>query len=275
MSTSPAQPAPPLGSLLDDPSLDAIGSGARPSTGPKPKRPFWPAPVRRVWNKPRARWSILAGLVLSLTIAAFVFLRPKPQPDFADAPMDDVLDYALLTEDFNHLPIDKRLALIKELVDRVKSMSADDSAMMAMFAASIEGKMREQLERNVTLLAADMWDKYAWDYTHAPPEKRAEQLDQTFLDMTKMLESVAGVQNNKTDEERLADARAQAKRDQDMFATGKGPTGTQMARMAAGMRQTMLKNGSPQQQARGQQLMRDMTRHLRGQDVTTGKGSGK
>ncbi len=271
MSTSPAQPA--LGSLLDDPSLEAIGSGggARPPAGPKPKRSFWPEPMRRLWNKPRLRWSILGGLVLAIAITAFVFLRTKPQPDFADAPMDDVLDYALLTEDFNHLPIDKRLALIKELVDRVKSMSADDSAMMAMFAASIEGKMREQLERNVTLLAADMWDKYAWDYTHAPPEKRGEQLDQTFLDMTKMLESVAGVQNNKTDEERLADARAHAERDQDMFATGKGPTGTQMARMAAGMRQTMLKNGSPQQQARGQQLMRDMTRHLRGQDVTSAK----
>lgn len=272
----PAQAPPaPMGSLLDDPTMETIGSGGARASKVKGPRAFWPAPVRRFFANPRQRWITIGVAALALAITAFFYLRPRPQPDFAEAEMDDVLDYALLSEDFNQLPIDKRLELIKELVDRIKGMSGDDSAMMAMFAASVEGKMREQLERNVTLLAADTWDKYAFEYAHVPADQRAEKLDKTFLDMTKMLESVAGVDNNKSDQERLAEAREQARRDQDMFATGKGPTGTQLARMAAGMRQTMLKNGSPQQQARGQQLMRDMTRHLRGQDVVTGKPGGK
>lgn len=279
MSTAPtnAQLAaqPGMGSLLDDPTLADIGSAQERPPTPKTPRPFWPAWMVRLWNRPRVRWSVIATSVLALGIGAFLYFRPVPQPSFAEDPMDDVLEYALLTEDFNKLPIEQRLQLIKELVERIKGMSADDSATMALFAAGVEGKMREQLERNVTLLAADMWDKYAWEYTTVPADKRDDHLDQTLLDMTKMLESVAGVENSKSDAERLADARAQAKRDQDMFATGKGPTGTQMARMAAGMRQSILKNGSPQQQARAQQLMRDMTRHLRGQDVSTGKPAQK
>lgn len=278
MSVTHPQPAPVephspfAGSLLDDPALAPLAAG---SPAPTPRRSLprlrLPAPLLRLWSRPRWRYASVGVALLAAAVAAFFALRPTPQPDFAFAPMDDVLDYTLLTEDFNRLPIDKRLRLITELVERFKTMSSGDSAAMAMFAASIEGRMRKQVERNATLLAADVWDKYAWDYVNAPAESRADAIEKSFLDLSKTLEAIAGVQNTKTDKERLEEARAQAKRDQELFKSGEGPTATQMARMASGMRKAMLENGSPQQQIRGQQLMRDMTRYLRGQDIVTGK----
>jgi hypothetical protein len=41
--------------------------------------------------------------------------------------------------------------------------------------------------------------------------------------------------------------------------------------MADLMRNRVGQHSPPQQQQRGMQLMRDMTRHLRGQDAVTGK----
>ena len=125
--------------------------------------------------------------------------------------------------------------------------------------------------RNAALVAIDVWDQKALDYQKVPEENREAYLDSLFLDMTKLLETMAGVSSTKSDEERLEEARDQAKKDQDMFATGKGPSGGQMARMAGFMRNGMGQHSNPQQQQRGQQLMRDMTRHLRGQDPSTGK----
>lgn len=269
---APAAGSPFSGSLLDDPTLAPLATGAAPAPAARVRAPRrMPAALSRLWSTPRRRGISITLALLVVGLTAFFVLRPKPQPDFAAAPMDDVLDYALLTEDFNRLSIEQRLALLTELVDRFKNMSAGDSAAMAMFAAGIEGRMRKQLERNATLLAADVWDKYAWEYAGSPPEQREEAVEKAFLDLSKTLEAIAGVQNTKTDAERLADARAQAKRDQELFKSGEGPTATQMARMASSMRKAMLENGSPQQQIRGQQLMRDMTRYLRGQDIVTGK----
>lgn len=35
--------------------------------------------------------------------------------------MDEVLNYTLLTDEFNNLPVDKRLELLKDLIDRLKN----------------------------------------------------------------------------------------------------------------------------------------------------------
>ncbi|MBY0311431.1 MAG: hypothetical protein K2W85_05135 [Phycisphaerales bacterium] len=210
-------------------------------------------------------------LVLSAIALYFVF-RPVPQPDFVEDPIDDLLNFTLLTEEFNRLPLDERLALLKDLIERLKTMSGDDSAMMAAFAASIDSdKLRRQIEKNASQLAVDVWDKFAFDYQKVTVESRDAYLDQVVIDMTKLMETVAGIQIEKTDEQRLKDAREQARRDQERLRSGEGPTAGQMARMADFLRNRVGGQTTPQQQARGMQLMRDMTRHLRGQDPATGK----
>lgn len=257
----------PMGESL----LEGLEAAPAPAVAVK-VRPKRPNPLRPLWDNKRVRYALLAVLVIGGGLGAFFLLRPVPQPDYALAPMDEVLDYTLLTEDFNKLPVDKRLDLIRQLIERLKTMSGDDSMMMAMFAAGIDtDKLREQLMRNAALVAIDVWDQKAIDYQKVPTENREAYLDSLFLDMTKLLETMAGVSSTKSDEERLEEARDQAKKDQDMFATGKGPSGGQMARMAGFMRNGMGQHSNPQQQQRGQQLMRDMTRHLRGQDPSTGK----
>ena len=89
--------------------------------------------------------------------------------------------------------------------------------------------------------------------------------------MTKLMETVAGEHSDKTDEQRLKEARDQAKRDQDALSKGEGPTAGQLTRMADLMRNRVGQHSAPQQQQRGMQLERDMTRNLRGQDPETGK----
>ena len=267
MSTSHS---PISGSLLDgiDTPPEKVVPVKRPRANPLAKL-AWLAPL---WTNSRTRYAILASLVLIGGVAAYFHFRAVPQPDYATAPMDDVLGYTLLTDEFNNLPIDKRLELLKDLIDRLKTMSGDDSAMMAAFAASIDtDKLRRQIEENASRLMLDVWDKYALDYQKKPTDQKAEYLDTALLNLEKMMETTAGVTSNKTDEERLKEARQQAKRDQEMMAKGQGPTAGQLARMADLMRNRVGEHSPPQQQQRGMQLMRDMTRHLRGQDPVTGK----
>lgn len=266
MSTTPQSQL--SGSLLE--GLEAPAVPAAPAIKRPRRNPL--RPLLPLWSDTRLRYSILFSLALILGVGAFFHFRKVPQPDYASAPMDEVLNYTLLTDEFNNLPVDKRLELLKDLIDRLKTMSADDSSMMAAFAASIDtDKLRKQLEENASHLALDVWDKFALDYQTVPTDNRDAYLDKTLLEMTHLMETVGGFTDNRTDDEKIAEARKQAKRDQDMLAQGRGPTGGQLARMADLMRNRVGQHSSPQQQQRGMQLMRDMTRHLRDQDPVTGK----
>lgn len=251
----------PMGdSLLE--GLIEPAPAAAPAKAARPRRSFkLPEPLR----DRRVQAGIAAALLVAGSIGGYFALRAVPQPDYAAAPMDDVLDYTLLTDDFNALPVDKRLDLIAALLKRLQSMSSEDSVAMAMFASMIDSdKMREQLMKNASLIAIDKWDQYARDYQSVPDGDRGAYLDKAFLEFAKLGETLTGQPVNKTDDELLKDGRDQAKRDKDRLLSGEGPTGGQMARMAGMLRNGMGKNSNPQQQMRGQQLMRDMTRHLRG-----------
>lgn len=269
MTSAQSNASPHPGSLLEGIEQPAAAESPIAPARSGPRLPGWMA---RAWGNRPARYIAGSVLLLALGIGMYLWLRPVPQPDFADDPIDDLLNYTLLTDEFNSLPLDQRLELLRELIDRLKTMSGDDSAMMAAFAASIDtDKLRKQIEENASRLALDVWDKFALDYQRVPSDSRGAYLDQVVLDMTKLMETVGGIQSDKTDEQRLKEARAQSKRDVEMLDSGKGPTAGQLARMGDFMRNRVGSNSSPQQQARGMQLMRDMTRHLRGQDPATGK----
>jgi glutamate synthase domain-containing protein 1 len=137
------------------------------------------------------------------------------RPDFASDDLDDVLNYAMLTDDFNRLPIDERMKLLSELVKRLKSSSSGDSAMLAAFAAGIEGQLRDQFVTNSAKLAVDMFDQYARNYDKVPEEQREKYLEDSFADMTKKMEAVAGVTRNVSDADRVSEVRRQAQRHQD------------------------------------------------------------
>lgn len=226
----------------------------------------------------RRRWVLgarvaLGALVVGLGVGAYFVFRPVPQPDYLLDPLDDVLGYTLLTDEFNKLPVDKRLELIGQLVQRFRSMNSGDSVLMASFAAGIAGAARDQLMENGSRLAVDTWDKFAVDYAKVPDEQRGEFLDRTFVDFTKMMETLGGRPRNISDEERLAEGRRQAARDMERIKENpsRGPSSEMAGQMFQFMNEGVGKFASAQQRVRGQQMMRDMVRRMRGVDIVTGK----
>jgi hypothetical protein len=235
--------------------------------------------VREPWRDPskkprmvRAAWIAGALLLAGGATGAYFALRATPQPDYLDSGLDDVLDYTLLTDEFNKLPVAERLKLVGQLIARLKSMDAGDSAMMAAFAAGIAGAAREQLMENVSLLAVDVWDTYATRYDAVPAEDREKFLDDAFLEFTKTMEGVGGVQRNVTDEERIAEAKRNAERDSQRMKEGKGPSGEQLGRMFTFLKDGVGSHATPHQRARGAVLMRDMVRHFRGESPAAPPG---
>jgi len=238
------------------------------------------AGVARFRKDPELKWvrrvSATAGVLLVVLIGTWAATRlmPTPKPNFLDGDLGDVLEFALLSDDFNKLPLDERMRLLKDLVQRMKTMSADDAPIMAAFAAGIEKEMRRQLETNVKKLAADMIDEYAADYSTVPPEKASEYLDDAVIRFTELMEDVAGEKSPlpRDEKERLAVIKTQAKKDEERM---REDTSKLTAGRAARFFEFVHKDddavSSPVQRGRTVRFMRDMTRHLRGQDPSTGK----
>ncbi|MCA9300340.1 MAG: hypothetical protein KDA28_14820, partial [Phycisphaerales bacterium] len=110
------------------------------------------------------RRRVLAGIaalvVIGGAVGTWLAVRPTPKPD-PWAGLDELFDYTLLTDDFNDLPIEERLEMIRAIIDKMKSMDSSDSVLVATFAAQIKGYARQQLEKNASRLAIDLWDDYA------------------------------------------------------------------------------------------------------------------
>lgn len=230
----------------------------------------------RLWGRRWLRRGIVSALVLMVSAGgafAYVQMRPRVAPDVFADDLADVLDYTLLTDAFNKMPVEERLALIKKLIERLKSMDSNDSALVAGFAAGIGGKAREQLQKNAEKLMVDIWDKFARQYASVKPEDRDAFLDQSFVEMTKMFEDVSGFSVPIKDEQRVDEARKQAKRDEArMKGASQRPVNAERAAGFMGfLNDRGQKLSSPEQRGRMAGFSRDMTRRLRGQDIHTGK----
>lgn len=230
-------------------------------------------------RSPQFRKRALVAAVLVLVgggVATYFVVRPVPQPDYDMAGLDDVFNYTLLTDEFNKLPVEKRLELMGKLVSRLKNMSAGDSMLLAAFASGIAGSARDQIERNASKLAIDVWDKYAADYSTVKTEDREQFLETTFVEFTKMMEvAVDGKPSDKTDEERISEMKKQVERDRErMRDPDRVPTGQEMGRFLSFVNGNVGGHANAQQRTRGQAMLRDMARHFRGQDISTGKEKG-
>lgn len=247
----------------------AAASGTTPAEAAAKMRDAW---QRTTPTNRRALAVSAAVLLLGTSVGAFLALRPTPQPDFSTADLDSVFNYALLTDGFNDLPVEERMKLIGELVQRLRGMSAQDSMLLAAFASGIAGSARQQIEENVSRLAIDVWDKYAKQYDQVPEDQRDQFLDQTYVEFTKLIEAVSGQPRDVSDEERLAEGRRQAQRDaRRMSNPDRRPGGEQLGRAFGFLNANVGGHASAQQRARGQQMLRDMGRRFRNQDIATGK----
>ncbi|USO00216.1 MAG: hypothetical protein H6810_06025 [Phycisphaeraceae bacterium] len=258
------------GSLLDE-SAEVIGAPA-PQRKPAPgwTRVFSMTPGELVgavgsWIGRHSRVSTTA---LALLLAgggswAWLAYRIEPPPDYETAPIGELFDYTLLTDDFNRLPLEERLALIQKLVTRMKSFSSNDSVLLAIFATMIMGEARAQLEANLSHLAVDAADKYAVDYDpNAPPEEKEQYLKDAYLGLVGMMDFADGEVGEHTPEELLAEGQRQAKRDLARFE--KGRVGAdEVVRVFDIMNNKVGAHMSGHQKVRISAMFRDMTEMLR------------
>ncbi len=223
-----------------------------------------------LWSRPRARLGvgIAAGaLALGVAVGAFFYFRPTPQPDFRTANIDVLFNYTLLTDEFNKLPVEQRLELIAELVKRLKSIDADQSLLMAAFAAQITGEVRTQFEKNASLLAVDLFDKYAEDFNpRAEPAERDRYVENTFIEFQKTLEKVAGEERNISDEDRLIEGRRQAQRDLEFVQSGRMPV-ENTVRMITFLNNGVGQHASGHQKIRINSMIAQMVKTLREGEV--------
>jgi hypothetical protein len=279
------QSSPRMPGLMDD-LVPVRGDAPRPRASlrlglPRRASRWWsdvqgdPGRRRRVRRIAMA----LGGLLLvGGGVGAYFALREKPQPDYLASDIDDILDYTILSDEFNNLPIEKRMELLGQLVSRLKKFDSGDSELLAAFAAGIKGDIRRQLEENISRLAIDSWDQKAAAYEKlgkdASSEERREFLEKSYVDFEKMMETVGGRVRNVSDEDRLARAKKDGKREYESFKEGKRPGNSELGEFVGFMNNKMASHAAPSQRARGAGMMRDMTRVFRGQDPATGKAPG-
>ncbi len=239
-----------------------------------PERARWAARVEGrvkdsiagVWARPLVRrtLSVALGAALGITaLGVFLALRPIPQPDYAAGDMDDLFNYTLLTDEFNNLSVDERLELLAQLRDRLGSMDAGQSVLLAAFAARIKGEMREQLMENVSRLGIDIVDLHAADYNPAgTPQERREYLLTAFVDLHRRMDKLEGRDRDLSDEERLQEGFDQAQRDLDTLEDAQ-ITGEQAGQLFGVVNDVFGANASQHEKIRSALFMRDMSRVLR------------
>ena len=261
----------PGGSLLDEDAAE-IGSA-------EPEEPRTPGVISRLFTMTPGQMAARAGSLINrhkrFSAAALVLLvggagaivwsqmRVQPPPDYETARLDVLFEYTLLTDDFNRLSVEERLELIGQLIDRLKAMGSSDSLMLAMFASTIMGEMRAQLEENISRLAIDVADKFALEYDPNVPEVEKQQyLEDVFVDMQRLFAVVDADLATKDREEMLDEGRRQAQRDLDRFNKGKVGAGEVM-RVFDVMNNKVGSHMSGHQRVRVQTMFRDMTEMLR------------
>jgi len=256
-----------MGSLLDDEILAVPTRAPRRSLGVPPALK---ACAARAWAKPLVRRVLTGVMGASIGlggVGAYLTLRPVPQPDYDADALDSLFDYTLLTDEFNRLSVDERLALLAQLRERLEGMDGNDSVLLAAFAARIKGELREQLMENVSRLGIDLADRYAADYDpRASAKDRDAFLQASFIDLHRRMEELGGSTREKTDEQRMAEGIEQAQRDKEIIESGE-ISGAQAGEIFAFMTDVVGKHASPHERARTGVFMRDMTRMLRSGSV--------
>ena len=96
-------------------------------------------------------------------------------------------------------------------------------------------------------------------------------MDDAFVQLHEMMDTLEdGTVSDMSPEERLAEGRRQAQRDLDNIREGDGPSPRALSRIYRILNKGVGGYASAQQRVRSQQLMRDMTRRLRGQPLDGG-----
>ena len=170
------------------------------------------APSLEADRRPLHATVAVAAALLALGAWWWGASRWKPPPSIFDAPVDRVVGY-FATPDFNRLTVEERVAFVRDFMGRFRGMSQQDSVVTAAFLAGVTGKVREQLEQNVRILAKDILAQGAARFVDLPPSERDAFIDEWVCRWFRFAETtVSGEESARTDAEILEGARAEARR---------------------------------------------------------------
>jgi len=227
----------------------------------------------RVVDAARGAVIALVGIGAGTAIAVTGDAGEPPVAEASADPFGGALRTIVFEDEFNRLPVEERVALVRELLEKMRSMDSGSSAMLAAFAAGIKDEARAQLQENARKLMVDFMDLHATRYAGAGAAEREAMLEQSLRDMVELQRELLGQEADEDGiEEGLENAREQAEREQERAGENRE---MMSGGEAAGFMRWAQREGEaardPNQRARVTLFMRDMTRHLRGQDLDTGK----
>lgn len=201
--------------------------------------------------------------------------RPVQPPSTFNDPLDDVLSFALIESDFQRLSLEQRLQIARDLAERLRTMDAEESAVLASFAAGVRDEARRRLTDNVRDLMFDVMDKHARDYASAPAERKEKILEESLIELFRLREQLNPLEqdDDRSAEEELERFKEQAQRRAERRAKQPfdRPKPDEVQRMFQRVESDMNEHTSPMRRARMVRYMRDAVRYLRGQDPTTGE----
>lgn len=182
---------------------------------------------RRLLGSPSGR-AATAGLLLCATLGGagywWMVSRWKPPPSIFDTPVDDVMGY-LAIDDFSQLPVEERMRFLMQFAERFRGLQQSESAVLAGFLAGLSGPAREQMRQNARILAKDVLKQGAEEYLALKTdEERGAYIDQWLLKWMKQGEMmVGGEERDRSDGQRLADVKEDARKGRQRAAADAGP----------------------------------------------------
>lgn len=222
----------------------------------------------------RRRRELIVGGAFLLAVAAIAIglswwwaSRWRPPPSIFDSPVDDALGYLALP-DFSKLPVEERMRFLMELADRFRGLEPSESAAAAAFLAAVVGPAREQLHENARMLAKDVLAGAAAQYLELPESERGAFIDKWVADWMRMGERITrGEERNRSDDERLEEARRDMRRNRERMAErggGAAPalTDGSAARFMDFWQSEVEKAATPREQGQIVRFMEDVRRRL-------------
>lgn len=219
-----------------------------------------------LWSLCLISGAAIAGSAVLIAIA----IIPTPKPDVFDDSIDNVSAF-MMDDDFQDLPARERLDYMLDLIDRLRELDQGDAVLLAEFVADMSFKMREQIEANMRDLAGDLLEESALEYAALRGAEREAFIDQFMLEIDKMGERISGRDRDISDEDRLGKMRADAKRDQERSQErGGGALSGDRVSGFFEMYENVGSEVSPTSRGSIAKLMLDVTRRLRGEELSDG-----
>jgi len=141
---------------------------------------------KELWSKPGFRTTLIGVALVfvlgGIGVAGYRYWpepAPKPPPTAPDTPIAQTMDYAS-SQDFNRLPMEKRVAWIESQMQRLGQM--DDEEFAAAWR-NMDKATRDRIQNNMREVVRVRMNRHIDEYFTKPKTEREAYLDQRIDEM--------------------------------------------------------------------------------------------